>query len=62
MPHIRADAARLIDAYGRHAAGECLFHALDCAETGNTGREAYWLEVAALVMEIQERARNAGPS
>jgi hypothetical protein len=59
MPNVHVDAERLINVYGRSAAGECLYRALDCAAAaaGDDECEVRWLKVAALVIEIQDQSR-----
>ena len=51
------DARVLADRHGPHAAGKAFSWALDCALDIDHPREAYWLDVALLVMEIQGRGR-----
>ena len=55
MSTVPRDAEFMISTYGRDAAGTAMSWSLDCVLNDDEIGEAYWLEVAMLVMEIQGR-------
>ena len=61
MSTVPRDAKFMISVYGREAAGTAMSWSLDCVMDDDKIGEAYWLEVALLVMEMQERGGRPPP-
>jgi hypothetical protein len=53
MRDVPEDAKRMVNAYGRDAAGECLSRAMDSVSKGDSIDELYWFAVAMFVMDLQ---------
>jgi hypothetical protein len=53
----RVSANRLIDDFGRDAAGEALLLAIACRAACDAASQSYWVDVTAIIMETQGHAR-----